>query len=377
MSTDPLPIHFLTIVLNGEPFLRYHIDIFRRLPFPWHWHIVEGVAELKHDTSWSVATGGHIAANFHSAGKSIDGTTEYLDGLQEQFPDQVTLYRKPDGVFWDGKKEMVNAPLRNIREECLLWQVDADELWTAEQIATSRQLFLQHPEKTAAYYWCRYFVGERLVVSTRRCYSQNPRVEWLRTWRFRPGMSWSSHEPPRLVGSEGGPLHVGAINPFTHAETEAAGLVFQHFAYVTAEQLRFKEQYYGYRGALARWVDLQQQTEFPRLLRPHFTWVKDQAEVDIASKLGIVPLARKLDGDWRFDAAIGLTGQAIEVARLTRQLAQLQQAQTQLQAIQTTPFWKLYRAWNECKRLVRPAVRVWRTWRARFLPLLRSGRFSW
>ena len=309
MPAEGPPIHFLTIVLNGEPFLRYHIDRFRRLPFAWHWHIVEGVAELKHDTAWSVAAGGHVAPACHRGGKSIDGTTEYLDQLQMNYPDRVTVYRKEDGVCWDGKKEMVNAPLEHIREECLLWQVDADELWTEEQIAAARRMFLDHPEKSAAYYWCWYFVGERLAVRTRNCYSQNPRVEWLRTWRFRPGMRWSSHEPPRLVerieGTEGGPteVDVGTLNPFTHGETEAAGLVFQHFAYVTPEQLLFKEQYYAYHNAFVQWYELQRQTEFPRLLRRHFAWVKDHTEVDTAANLGVVPLARKAADTWRFEAA--------------------------------------------------------------------------
>ena len=311
MSAYTLPVHFLTIVLNGEPFIRYSIDVFRNLPFSWHWHIVEGVAELKHDTAWSVPFGGHIAAVCHREGKSIDGTTGYLDEIQTQFPDRVTVYRKPDGVFWDGKTEMVNAPLDRIREECLLWQIDADELWTIEQIVAGRSMFLDHPEKTAAYYWCWYFVGERLVVRTRNCYSQNPQVEWLRTWRFRPGMRWSSHEPPRLVervqGRKGEFVDVdmGTLNPFIHAETEAAGLVFQHFAYATSEQLLFKEQYYGHHNAFLQWYDLHQQTEFPRLLCRHFAWVKDRTEVDTAENLGVVPLARKVENTWRFGAATG------------------------------------------------------------------------
>ena len=54
-----------------------------------------------------------------------------LDGLAADHPDRVVLYRQPPGVFWDGKRAMVNAPLANIDEECLLWQIDADELWTA------------------------------------------------------------------------------------------------------------------------------------------------------------------------------------------------------------------------------------------------------
>jgi len=59
-----LPILFFTIVLNGEPFIRHHIEVFKQLPFRWHWHIVEGVADLKHDTAWSVAQGGRITEEF-------------------------------------------------------------------------------------------------------------------------------------------------------------------------------------------------------------------------------------------------------------------------------------------------------------------------
>src|SRR4028119_1091945 len=143
-----MPIHFFTIVLNGEPFIRYHIEIFNQLPFNWHWHIVEGVADLKHDTAWTLRFGGKITNEFHSQGRSKDGTSEYIDEIARIYPENITVYRKPEGVFWDGKREMVNAPLENIKEECLLWQVDADELWTGEQICKARQMFVENPEKT-------------------------------------------------------------------------------------------------------------------------------------------------------------------------------------------------------------------------------------
>ena len=93
--TSPLPLHFFTIVLNGEPFIRHHIEVFRRLTVPWHWHIIEGVAQLKHDTAWSVRAGGHIPDEFHREGRSVDGTSEYLDHVARDFPKQVTVYRKP------------------------------------------------------------------------------------------------------------------------------------------------------------------------------------------------------------------------------------------------------------------------------------------
>jgi glycosyltransferase involved in cell wall biosynthesis len=304
VNKPELPVHFFTLVLNGEPFIGYHIDVFKQLPFRWHWHIVEGVADLKHDTSWSLALGGNITEAIHHQGRSNDGTTEYLDELARLYPENVKVYRQPENVFWDGKREMVNAPLANIHEECLLWQVDVDELWTVQQLCNGRQIFIENPEKTAAFYWCWYFVGKNLVISTRNCYAQNPQQEWLRTWRFKPGAVWAAHEPPILVE----PLpdnqwrNVAAVNPFLHEETEEWGLIFQHFAYVTPRQLQFKEQYYGYKNAVSQWTALQEQDKFPVLLRQYFPWVRDDTMVDTAESCGVVPIAHKVkDSDvWQF-----------------------------------------------------------------------------
>lgn len=87
-----------------------------------------------------------------------------------------------------------------------------------------------------------------------------------------------------------------------HKETEKLGLVFQHFAYATAKQLRFKEQYYGYSNATYEWQTLQEATTFPVLLREYLSWVRDETRVDNAEKLGIVPIAQKelSSNNWRF-----------------------------------------------------------------------------
>ncbi|MDX2216779.1 MAG: glycosyltransferase family 1 protein [Oculatellaceae cyanobacterium bins.114] len=309
-----VPIHFFTIVLNGEPFIRYHLNVFQQLPFPWHWHVIEGVAELKHDTAWSLQLGGQVTPDIHQQGRSCDGTTEYLDDLAAQHPEQITLYRKPLGEFWDGKREMVNAPLVNIQEECLLWQVDVDELWTVEQLVTAQAMFEAEPEKTAAFYWCWYFVGQDLIISTRNCYAQNPEQDWLRTWRYRPGCVWAAHEPPQLVEplSNGTWRDVAGVNPFRHDETEANGLIFQHFAYVLPEQLQFKERYYGYAGALSQWQTLQAEKHFPVRLRRYFSWVHDLTMVDRAESRGVVPIAQiTLTGEWHFLSTAELQHRAI------------------------------------------------------------------
>lgn len=304
MSKSNLPVHFFTIVLNGEPFIRYHEQMLLDLDCPWHWHVVEGVASLVKDTAWSVASGGHIPPEVHNRGKSNDGTTEYLDELQARFPNRVTIYRKPDDVFWDGKQEMVSAPIPNIQEPCLLWQIDADELWTAEQVHTVRQKFIDHPERHAAYFWCNYYVGPSKGISTRFNYAQNPKQEWLRVWRFEPGMKWDKHEPPVLAGyrADGEAYDVGQQAPFMHREMEMCGAVFDHFAYTTPEQARFKESYYGYAKAVEQWQALQRVESGSGHLRDYFAWVSDETMFDDVHRLGWAPLAY-IDhdtGKWRF-----------------------------------------------------------------------------
>lgn len=307
MGREELPVHFLTIVLNGEPFIRYHADVFDSLPFDWHWHIIEGVAEHKHDTAWSLEFGASISDEMHDHGLSNDGTSQYLDELVAKYPDKVTVYRTPGGAFWDGKLEMVNAPIPDIAEQCLLWQVDADELWTADQLRRGRQMFIDNPQATAALYLCTYFVGEDLVITSIDTYGNNRSYEWLRTWRFVPGSRWMSHEPPRLCcpAPDGSWVDIAAIQPMMHLETARAGLVFQHFAYVTPEQLRFKELYYGNKNAVAKWEELQKTQEFPVKLGDYFEWVKDEAEVDKVETIGVAPLAsRDENGIWLF-AGVG------------------------------------------------------------------------
>ncbi len=276
-----LPIHFFTIVLNGEPFIQYHLNVFFQLPLEWHWHVIEGVADLKHDTAWSLNSGGRIDGKFHKEGLSVDGTSTYLDAIAAKHADRVTLYRKPQGKFWDGKLEMVNAPMPNLPEACLLWQIDADELWTPEQIQNTHSLFEKHPDKTAAFFHCHFFIGPELLTVTPRAYSHHDHYEWLRVWRYRRGMQWKSHEPPCLMAQVDGRWQDSAhIAPFTHHETEAAGLVFTHHAYSIESQVRFKESYYGYKNAVDHWRKLQQAHKFPVRVRSYLPWVTDDCLAD-------------------------------------------------------------------------------------------------
>lgn len=299
-----LPIHFITMVLDGMPFVRWHIDQLQKIQSPWQWHIVEGLADLKHDTAWSLRTGGRLPRGRGRSSLSQDGTTKYLDTLQRRFPGRVKIYRKPSGELWDGKVEMARAPLPFIQEECLLWQLDSDECWKAVQIKAVENLFRQQPHRTAAFFWCNFYVGPEAVVSSRHGYSQNPKNEWLRVWRYQPGDYWATHEPPRLMRPRLGlaPSEVADLRPFSHSETEAVGAAFDHYAYARREQVGFKEAYYGYRGATRGWDQLQRDInkDKPLRLSDYFSWVEDSTSVSTPRAMGIQPIARYEKGRWTF-----------------------------------------------------------------------------
>ena len=74
------------------------------------------------------------------------------------------------------------------------------------RIHAVHQMFSNNPSKSAATYWCDYFVGPDKVISTRHNYAQNPQQEWRRTWRFKPRDYWAAHEPPTLARPKGGVL---------------------------------------------------------------------------------------------------------------------------------------------------------------------------
>ena len=65
-------LYFLTIVLDGMPWIGHHLAQFEQLSKPWHWVIAEGRADGILDTAWCKRLAGRL---------SNDGTTEYLDDL--------------------------------------------------------------------------------------------------------------------------------------------------------------------------------------------------------------------------------------------------------------------------------------------------------
>lgn len=140
----------------------------------WEWHVVEGVAAGRADGS-NPYSRRPISEHYYDsvAGLSVDGTTQYLNEVVEHgatMGEGVHVYRRcskwsehnpedeearqarsdknngSEGVgacLWRDKIQMANAAIFSLGQECLLMQIDADELWTPAQLVELRDMFLE------------------------------------------------------------------------------------------------------------------------------------------------------------------------------------------------------------------------------------------
>lgn len=257
-----MKLNIFTIVLDGMPWITQHIQVFNRLKCDWTWHIVEGTSAARHDTAWM---------KIKTSGLSTDGTSHYLDSLAGTHP-RVKLYRKP---LWDGKREMVNAPLDKIINQSVLLEIDSDEIWTTDQIDKIVTIFDQDNDLSLMRFKCNFFVGPNLVTIGEDCYGCQT-YEWIRAWRFNPGMRFTRHEPPDLSGNQG--------KCMGRNETASLGLVFDHMSYVVESQVQIKESTYGYAQAVRFWKNMQANRMWPQKLKAYFKWADDKVQVDCFHK---------------------------------------------------------------------------------------------
>ncbi len=252
VATQMLPLHIVTLALDAYPLLPIHLANLNRYQEPWTWHIVHGTAANTGSTKWCRRI---------ASGLSTDGTTELLRSWRGH--PRIRIYERP--VWHGGKDEMFNYALGHINEPCVLLQADADEFWLPGQYAKLVWMLSAFRELRCARFFCQYFVGPNIVITSEHSYGNRP-TEWLRAWRFEPGMTLVSHEPPIMHG---------ATLPVAQREdTRTEGLVFQHWAYAYEWQVAFKERFYGYANAVQHWRRLQANTQWPIAnLRDFLPWV--------------------------------------------------------------------------------------------------------
>lgn len=247
-----------TIVLNGIPFIK---EQYKVIPNVFdEWYIIEGVVKPTLDTSWCRS----ISKEFYSDKYlSIDGTKEFLDEIKS---DKIKIIRKHE--LWDGKVEMCNSFMENL-EDCILMQFDVDEIWNVETLKEVLNYAEINNNFDGMLFKCNYYVGPDLVLDGENCYGNNPN-EWCRLWKIKNKTHWISHEPPRIRG---------CVNFLTREFTKEKLWIFDHYAYILESQLRFKENFYNYHGAVEYWKKLQKAKDLPCKLNKYLPWVDKQVMV--------------------------------------------------------------------------------------------------
>lgn len=241
-----------TLVLNGLPFIKKQASI---IPNVFDvWYIIEGATLPVKDTAWCK----NIDNEYYNDKKiSIDGTSEFLDSIAS---DKIKIIRKND--FWDGKVEMCNSFMNEV-ENSILMEFDVDEIWKEETLKEILTFTEQNNNFDGMFFKCNYFVGPNLLTEGENCYGNNS-YEWNRLWVIKDKTEWISHEPPRIKG----------LTSFVPKSwTSERNWKFDHYAYVFESQVKFKENFYGYTGAVEQWKKLQSQTNFPIQLNQFFPWV--------------------------------------------------------------------------------------------------------
>lgn len=254
-----MKVVILTIVLDGMPFIKKHLDTFERLPIQWEWRVAEGASANTHCTAWCKPQAPRL---------SRDSTTEYLNSLVDH--PRVKLFRRQ---LWDGKVSMFNACLTGLDEECIILECDVDEFFSTAQIMAIVKMFQDRRDAMRAFFWCKYWLGRNIVATSNNGYGNRNPGEWLRAFRFRPGMAFSRHETPVLDGNRGVAI--------TRDETKVLGLVFNHYAWLLESQAAAKQNFYGYPDALSHWKRLQENKVWPvKDLRTFLPWVGEGASAD-------------------------------------------------------------------------------------------------
>lgn len=258
-----MKIKFFTIVLNGAPWIYHHLPMMKRLTnIDWEWIVVEGSAQPVKCTKWCKLLKPML---------SDDGTNEYLKSISDH--PRVTHI---EGINWEGKVEMCQRAVDQIKEPCLLIQIDADELYESWQIVFAWEMFKANPDYNTAQLFCRYYVGNNIVITSLNNYG-NRATEWKRMWRFEPGMKWASHEPPVWENF--------TEKTISREQMAAKGVVFEHPAYAAEAQVKFKEVFYGYSRALFQWKKLKANQEWPvKELRDFLPWIDKGVTADLLYK---------------------------------------------------------------------------------------------
>ena len=222
-----------TIVYNANHHLHHNGFAEKMLEMFDKWVIVEGFSRNGGSTAW--------CTSIRPSHTSTDGTIETCQNLASQNPTKVLFYSSGRG--YSSKDIQVNKAIELLQgsEPGWLWQVDADEHWTLQDLEEAENMLEKDLTIAGAFqfnhYLCKDFNGRQLVGKGAWGDGYSTRLWW---W---VGQSFVTHEPPVMVGQKS-IRHL----PQRH----------EHYSYYFEQDVAFKSKYYkGYRQVIHNWRALQ------------------------------------------------------------------------------------------------------------------------
>lgn len=229
-----------SICLNARHHFEHNDYVKTLLPHMAAWVFVEGCAESNGSTAWCKT----IPDEYHKNGHSVDGTVEYLDNLLDHDNVYVVRHEGP----WKSKEEMVNAALACLAARVddgihSLWEFDADEQWTIEDIEAA-EAQLTREDGDCGMFLANHYVGKNLIAVGE--WGEGKKLPYRRLWCWRKDQRFKTHEPPEMLGGNGKQVLLSQR--------------FNHYAYYFEKDVKFKDAWYGgHEGIYERWQKIQKE----------------------------------------------------------------------------------------------------------------------
>jgi len=238
LSAETPRITFGIIVLNGEPFTRYNLKSL--YPFAHEIIVVEGAC--------SAAAG--IAG---TDGHSTDGTLETLKKFKahEDPEDKLIIVTAEDegysDGFWPGEKDEQSQAYAKRATGNYLWQVDIDEFYKPDDMATVCEILRDCPDITAvSFKMVTFWGGLDYIVDG--WYLRRGAEIYHRLFKWGKDYRYTTHRPPTITDAEGQNLR--SLKWLTGQNLAKQGIFLYHYSLLFPKCTMEKCDYYGH----ADWV---------------------------------------------------------------------------------------------------------------------------
>jgi hypothetical protein len=259
-----------SILHNAEHHLKHNAWGMKLASMVDYWAVAVGACKNGGSTSWCK----DMPDEYHIEGLPIDGTVNKLMSINS-YSGNVRIMVKSGRLYsghpymWESKDQQVNAALdifkmdklkmynysdgnsipneinkRRVKEHIFLWQIDADEQWTEDQMAEAERMLIEQKADTGMFY-ADYWVSKELRAIGE--WGEGLKLPYRRLWKWN-GQYFKIHEPPVLDRGNGKEILLPQR--------------FQHYAYYFDQDVRFKSDWYkGHEEIYEKWQALNKEAE--------------------------------------------------------------------------------------------------------------------